>query len=33
VIRDTIARLDHLIEEADDDFEKLRATRALGHLY
>jgi len=33
VIRDTIARLDHLIEEADDEVEKLRATRALGHLY
>ena len=33
VVRDTIARLDRLIEEADDDGEKLRATRALGHLY
>ena len=33
VVLDTIARLDRLIEEADDDGEKLRATRALGHLY
>jgi hypothetical protein len=33
VLRDTIARLDRLIQEADDDAEKLRATRALGHLY
>lgn len=33
VVRDTIARLDRIIEEADDDYEKLRATRALGHLY
>jgi DNA repair exonuclease SbcCD nuclease subunit len=33
VVRDTIARLDRIIQEADDDSEKLRATRALGHLY
>ena len=33
VVRDTIARLDRMIEEADDEDEKLRATRALGHLY
>jgi len=33
VVQDTIARLDRMIEEADDESEKLRATRALGHLY
>jgi DNA repair exonuclease SbcCD nuclease subunit len=33
VIKDTIARLDALIATASDDFEKARATRALGHLY
>jgi hypothetical protein len=30
VVRDTIARLDRIIQESDDDSEKLRATRALG---
>jgi hypothetical protein len=33
VIQDTIARLDRMIEESDDESEKLRATRALGHLF
>lgn len=33
VIQDTIARLDRMIDESDDDGEKLRATRALGHLF
>jgi DNA repair exonuclease SbcCD nuclease subunit len=33
VVRDTIARLDRIVEEADNEPEKLRATRALGHLY
>jgi len=33
VVRETIARLDELIEDAEDEAEKLRATRALGHLY
>jgi DNA repair exonuclease SbcCD nuclease subunit len=33
VIQDTIARLDRMIEESDDEVEKLRATRALGHLF
>ena len=33
VLQDTIARLDRMIEESDDDEEKLRATRALGHLF
>ena len=30
VVQDTIARLDHMIEDAEDEAEKLRATRALG---
>ena len=33
VVQDTIARLDRMIEESDDEAEKLRATRALGHLF
>lgn len=33
VVQDTIARLDRMIEESNDDGEKLRATRALGHLF
>ena len=33
VLKDTIARLDHMIEEASDEAEKSRATRALAHLY
>src|SRR4029079_2071494 len=33
VIQDTIARLDRMIDESDDDGEKIRATRALGHLF
>lgn len=33
VIQDTIARLDRMAEESDDESEKLRATRALGHLF
>jgi DNA repair exonuclease SbcCD nuclease subunit len=33
VIQDTIARLDRMIDESEDDGEKLRATRALGHLF
>lgn len=33
VVQDTIARLDRMIQESDDDGEKLRATRALGHLF
>jgi hypothetical protein len=33
VLKDTIARLDHIIEEASDEAEKSRATRALAHLY
>src|SRR5208282_2998466 len=33
VIKDTIARLDQMIEEASDDAERARATRALAHLY
>jgi DNA repair exonuclease SbcCD nuclease subunit len=33
VLKDTVARLDKLIEEAMDESEKLRATRALSHLY
>jgi hypothetical protein len=32
VIKDTLARLYHLIEGAGDEGEKLRATRALRHL-
>jgi len=33
VVQDTIARLDRMIEESDDEGDKLRATRALGHLF
>jgi DNA repair exonuclease SbcCD nuclease subunit len=33
VIKDTIARLDRLIDEASDEGEKLKATRALAHLF
>jgi hypothetical protein len=33
VVKDTIARLDHIIEAADDEAEKVRATLALAHLY
>ena len=33
VVKDTIARLDRLIADANDEAEKLRATRALAHLY
>lgn len=33
VINDTIARLDRLIEDATDEGEKLKATRALAHLF
>jgi hypothetical protein len=33
VVKDTIARLDHIIEAAEDEAEKVRATRALAHLY
>jgi hypothetical protein len=33
VIQDTIARLDRIVETAEDDADKIRATRALAHLY
>ena len=33
MVKDTIARLDRLIEDANDEAEKSRATRALAHLY
>jgi hypothetical protein len=33
VLKDTVARLDRLIADAVDESEKLRATRALAHLY
>jgi DNA repair exonuclease SbcCD nuclease subunit len=33
VIKDTIARLDRIREQSGDDAERLRATRALAHLY
>ena len=33
VLKDTIARLDQLIAEAEDEAEKETATRALAHLY
>jgi DNA repair exonuclease SbcCD nuclease subunit len=33
VVKDTIARLDHIMEAAEDEAEKVRATRALAHLY
>jgi hypothetical protein len=33
VVQDTIARLDRLIADANDDVERSRATRALAHLY
>jgi DNA repair exonuclease SbcCD nuclease subunit len=32
-VKDTIARLDRLIEDAGDEVAKARATRALAHLY
>jgi DNA repair exonuclease SbcCD nuclease subunit len=33
VLKDTVARLEALIDETDDDAGKLKATRALSHLY
>lgn len=33
VVSDTIARLDNLVAGASDEAEKMRATRALAHLY
>jgi DNA repair exonuclease SbcCD nuclease subunit len=33
VLKETVARLDRLIADATDEFEKSRATRALSHLY
>jgi DNA repair exonuclease SbcCD nuclease subunit len=33
VLRDTVARLDQLIATADDEADRLKATRALSHLY
>ena len=33
VLKDTVARLDMLIAEATDESEKIKATRALAHLY
>ena len=33
VLKDTIARLDRMIEESIDEVERSRATRALAHLY
>jgi hypothetical protein len=33
VVQDTIARLDRMIDESDDESDRLRATRALGHLF
>jgi DNA repair exonuclease SbcCD nuclease subunit len=33
VLKDTIARLDHLAADSLDEAEKVRATRALAHLY
>jgi DNA repair exonuclease SbcCD nuclease subunit len=33
VLKDTVARLDRMIEEAVDEAEKEKATRALSHLY
>jgi hypothetical protein len=33
VVTDTIARLDRLIADSNDEAEKSRATRALAHLY
>jgi hypothetical protein len=32
-LKETIARLDRLIADPKDEFEKSRATRALSHLY
>jgi DNA repair exonuclease SbcCD nuclease subunit len=33
VLKDTVARLDRIIEESTEEFEKSKATRALAHLY
>ena len=33
VVKDTIARLDRIVEAAEDEAVKVRATRALAHLY
>jgi DNA repair exonuclease SbcCD nuclease subunit len=33
VLKDTVARLDRLIAESTEEFEKSKATRALAHLY
>ncbi len=33
VLQDTVARLDRLIADSTDEFEKSKATRALAHLY
>jgi len=33
VIRDTVARLDRIVAEAVDEADKVKATRALSHLY
>jgi DNA repair exonuclease SbcCD nuclease subunit len=33
VVKDTIARLNRIVEESDEELEQLKATRALGHLY
>jgi hypothetical protein len=33
VIQDTITRLDQMVQASLDEREKIRATRALGHLY
>jgi hypothetical protein len=33
VLKDTVARLDRIIAESTEEFEKSRATRALAHLY
>ena len=33
VLKDTIARLDEIVDSAEDEAVKVRATRALAHLY
>jgi len=33
VLQDTVARLDRMIADSTDEFEKTKATRALAHLY
>ena len=33
VLKDTVARLDQLIATADDEADRVKATRALSHLY